>query len=128
MGISSIGCATKERTKTEHLNTCTEQTLFPNRDHPLHLVDKELAGGESFRAMGRYHFHPEGGLIDLHHSDAMDQSQRFDRPAFFDLLKNESKLMLGHPLERLVLDGCYGGAFLRASHHSEEVDHCSHGL
>src|SRR5262245_19036047 len=77
--------------------------LFPNGHEALHFINQELAGGERFFAMGRDHFHPEGGFVDRDQADTVYQPDGFDGPALFNGLEDQFELALGHELVGLVV-------------------------
>ena len=56
----------------------------------------------------------------------MDQSNRFNGPAFFHLIKDQVKLPLGHWLERFIVDRRNALAILRCAHHARKVHGRSH--
>ena len=74
------------------------------------------------------HFHPQRGFVDFYAADAVDQSDRFNGPASFHLVKQKVELMLGHPLKRFVFDGQDGPAFLLPAHHAQKMNHGAHAV
>ena len=64
--------------------------------------------------MGGDHFDPKRRFVDKDPADPVDKPDRFDGPAFFDLIEKQIKLVLGHALEAFVfesLDRLVGIAF-----------------
>ena len=100
--------------------------LLPDGHDAFHFIDKPLAGVKRLAAVRGDDFDPERNLVHVYHADAMNEADRFDGPACFDLIEEQIELVLGHPLERFVFDGPDGLSFFITSHDPQKTNHRAH--
>ena len=76
--------------------------------------------------MRRHHFDPKRRFIHPHRTDAMNEPNRFNRPAFLDLIEQQVELVLRHAPKSLILKR--GNALLAfaSPHHSQKIDYRAH--
>ena len=89
-------------------------------------ANDELARRKRLLPMRRHNFNPNRRFADVHAPDAMHQPDRFQRPPFPGLFKKQMKLVLGHLLERLIVDGRDRAAFLYSANRSQKINGRSH--
>src|SRR5205814_1057083 len=58
--------------------------------------------------------------------DAMDQTKRMDGPFLLHFIEEQMKLVLGHTLERLVLDRLNGCVLFFAAHYTQKINDRPH--
>src|SRR6266436_324044 len=78
--------------------------LLPDRDDFLEPIDREAAGLERLRPMGRRHRNRNRGLADRDHADAMLNRDTHYPPAFAGLTRQLAHLAERHRLVGLVLE------------------------
>src|SRR5689334_1814046 len=58
--------------------------------------------------------------------DPVAQSHTLDGPALFQFIKKQVKLVLGHFVERLILNGNNGGLVFCPAHEADEINDRAH--
>src|SRR5712664_2317486 len=124
--MSLITCHPSIHPSTTSSLHCSGDSLFPDRHHPLHLINQPLARGEGFAPMRRHHLHPQRRLVHFHNPEAMHQPDRFYRPPLSHFIEEQIELVLRHPPKRLIINRRNRRVFLRPTHHPQKINHRPH--